>query len=92
MLDISNYYEQLVIDRLTLLSQQSDEPLSKTFLEDVACLALNRLPPSYVRHRIDKGARINDADYEAMMSDVAKAIDDAIIQVHKHPHDQRDEG
>ena len=90
MLSISNYYEQLVIDRLWKISENSAEPLSQAFLEDVACLALNKLPTCYVRHLVDKGADLTERRYQEMMDVVDAAIDQAIKQVHSHPHDIRE--
>lgn len=92
MLDISNYYEQMVTDQLWKLTEDAkhgSEPISQGFLEDVACLALNKLPPCYVRTLIDKGSSLTELSYQQMSEAVAKAIAEAIEQVRLQPHDAR---
>lgn len=90
MLDISNYYEQLVTDRLWEIVEDQAQPLSQVFIEDVACLALNNLPACYVRSRVDKGASVTEQQYQTMREAVDKAIIDAIDQVRDRPHDYRE--
>jgi len=94
MLDISNYYEQLVIDHLWKLTQdhqsEDKEPLTQAFIEDVACLALNKLPVCYVRNLVDKGANLTELNYEEMSALVSEAIASAVNQVKLRPHDTRD--
>ncbi len=90
MLDISNYYEQLVIDRLWKIKADSVEPLSHEFIEDVACLALNQLPPCYLRNPVDKAANTTERQSQAMLEIVDAAIKQALQQVRHHPHDARE--
>lgn len=90
MLDISNYYEQLVTDQLWKMTGEAAEPISQTFVEDVACLALNKLPACYVRNLVDKGAHLTDLNYQEMSEAVGKAIAEAVEQVRRRPHDVRD--
>lgn len=89
MFDITNYYEQLVTDRLWQLKEEAAEPLTQSFLDDVACLALNSLPPCYVRNTIDKSAAITEKDYQDMRNTTNVAIEKAILKVRRHPHDDR---
>lgn len=89
MLGVSNYYEQLVIDQLWKLRETAEEPLSQMFLDDVACLALNNLPPCYVRNTIDKGIHLSELKYQEMYEAVDVAIHKAIKQVKHQPHDER---
>ena len=89
MLDISNYYEQLVIDKLWQLSADSDVPYTQSYLVDVACLALNRLPTCYVRNLIDKGASMSEHDHQETRILVDQAIAQAMQEVQQHPHDNR---
>ena len=90
MLDISNYYEQLVSDRLGQLLHNSERPPTQAFLEDVACIALNHLPPRYIRHRVDMGSHLTERDYEEMDRQVDEAVMVAIAQASNRPHDSRD--
>lgn len=91
MLDVVNYYEQLVIDQLWQIAENEAEPLSRAFLEDVACLALNSLPTCYVRHLIDKSASLSEQDHKNMQLEVKKAIGQAIAQVRLRPRLDRDD-
>lgn len=90
MLDITNYYERLVTDHLWKLIENSEQPITQTFLEDVACLALNQLPVCYVRSNVDKSSDLSEADNQRMNEAVAAAIKTAIIRVRQRPHDDRE--
>lgn len=93
MLNISNYYEQLVTDQLWKITEENqpgDEPVSQGFIEDVACLALNKLPPCYVRNLVDKASNLTEYHSQEMRDVVGKAILEAIEQVRLRPHDARD--
>jgi len=90
MLDITNYYEQLVTDQLWKLTEDTEEPVTQGFIEDVACLALNKLPPCYVRNPVDKGANLTELNYQEMSVAVGKAIAEAMERVRLQPHDFRD--
>jgi len=91
MLNINNYYERLVIDQLWKLAEQADQPFSQAFQEDVACLALNRLPPCYVRNTIDKGINVSEAQYLEMVAAVDGAIEQAMRQVLSRPRQDREQ-
>jgi len=88
MLDIRNYYEQLVIDELWQLKSNSEEEFSQSFLEDVACLALNSLPTCYVCNPVDKSSRFTELDHEQIRLDVGNAIQKAMQKVRLRPHDR----
>lgn len=89
MFDICNYYEQLVADQLWHLKETAEEPLTQTFLEDVACLALNSLPSCYVRSLVDKGSNMTEQDHVEMRQAVIAAVAKALLKVKQHPHDLR---
>lgn len=91
MLNIINYYELLVNDQLWKITSEHPDDFSQAALEDITCLALNKLPPCYVRNPIDKGANLSDLHYQEMSEAVGKAITDALIQVKNRPHDDREE-
>jgi hypothetical protein len=49
---LRNYYERQVFE--AVLDHAATYPLlSEDQLPDVACVALNRLPPRYIRHEVD---------------------------------------
>ncbi|MDZ7803878.1 late competence development ComFB family protein [Thiohalophilus sp.] len=92
---IHNYYEQLVLDQLLKLtdselrdeSDESDE--SDDFLSDIACVALNQLPPRYVRHNVDTAFYMTQEEREAIDQEVDKAVKKAIDYVNKHRDDHQ---
>lgn len=49
---IHNYYEQQVVNLVSDLAGQYPL-LNEDHHPDVACVALNRLPPRYIRHQVD---------------------------------------
>lgn len=49
--NIQNYYETLVIE--SLAKQVKGQGLDEDVLTDVICIALNHLPPRYIRHEVD---------------------------------------
>lgn len=90
MLNIVNYYEQLVVDRLWKMAESGELPEGVGLREDVACLALNRLAPCYVRNPIDKGIHVDDSQYQQMTANVEAAIAQAVSQVLDRPRTDRE--
>lgn len=77
--DISNFYEDLVVD--FIISEHSDQGLSKDEFNDIACLALNHLPARYYRHSVDMAFFLTTPERIEMRKKVQKAVDDAVAQV-----------
>ena len=76
---IHNYYEQLVIDQIL---RSNDRAHSDTgFLADVACVALNRLPPRYVRHDVDMTFFLTPKEMDEMVERVVFAVNEAVTYV-----------
>ncbi|AFU98068.1 peptidase, metallopeptidase [Simiduia agarivorans SA1 = DSM 21679] len=51
------------------------------FLADVACVALNHLPPRYIRHDVDMSFFLSPQEQEEMQKKVRKAVKDALRYV-----------
>ena len=49
---VHNYYERLIFEEVASRAE-SHPDFTIDMLCDVACVALNRLPPRYVRHDVD---------------------------------------
>lgn len=49
---VHNYFERLVFEEVMRHADEHPQ-FSDEMLADVACVALNRLPPRYVRHYVD---------------------------------------
>ncbi len=76
---VHNYYEQMVFEQIL---RSNDRANSDTeFLSDVACVALNRLPPRYVRHDVDMTFFMTPSELEGMVERVVHAVNDAIQYV-----------
>lgn len=77
---IHNYYEHLVFRKIAEAAAVEDA----NFLEDVACVALNHLPPRYVRQSIDLLFYMSSDEYAEMLRRVDEAVENAIAFVQAH--------
>ena len=75
---INNYYERLVFERLQALMLEKEGTIDPEFLDDVACVALNRLPPRYVRHTVDLAFHMSDAEWENLLKEVDGVVTEAL--------------
>ena len=82
---ISNFYEHLVTDHINRKCKARDLKLDAGAKQDIACLALNQLPPRYVRHRIDAIFFIPDDERTQIDSNIDKAVSKAIDKVSSNP-------
>ena len=84
--NIENWYEKIVFEKIRLLAKESiGESIEPSLWSDVACLALNHLPPRYVRHSVDMTFYQSPQEQMEMDQRVDKAIDNAMSYVKKHP-------
>jgi len=81
--NIQNYYEKLVIEELTERGLLPDNT-KQDYVEDIACVALNSLPPQYIRFEVDMGFFMEDEDHYVMHQQVKEALDAAIDFVNHH--------
>jgi hypothetical protein len=71
---LHNDYERQVVDLVLDLAEQY--PLLKQdHLPDVACVALNRLPPRYIRHQVDLAFHMTEKE----RNDSEQMIHDAVV-------------
>lgn len=82
---IYNYYEPLVNEAM-LKAMQGGETLDADTLEDVACVALNRLPARYVRHTVDMVFYMTLDERERIEAEVDEAVKAAFAFVKSHRH------
>jgi Late competence development protein ComFB len=72
---VHNYYEHLVVEQIhNVLTETSD----LDYLADVACVALNQLPPRYIRHDVDMAFYLPSNERHDIHAQVIKAVTDAI--------------
>lgn len=70
--DIHNYYEHLVLERI------EDLGLNKTrsgdYIADLCCLALNQVPPRYIRYEVDMAFYLPQNERQQMEMNVVNAV------------------
>ena len=76
---VHNYFEQMVFDQLLRSNERAQA--DQEFMADVACVALNRLPPRYVRHDVDMTFFLSPDDLDDMIGKVVIAVNEAIDYV-----------
>ncbi len=74
--DIHNYYEHLILDRIVQLKLDSTK--SPDYLADLCCLALNQVPPRYIRYEVDMAFYLPQSERQQMEMNVKSALDKAI--------------
>jgi len=77
---IHNYYERLVLAEIFSQSLRVQEG-DRDFLADVACVALNRMPPRYIRYDVDMTFFMSPQDIQEITNKVSRAVTDAIDYV-----------
>jgi len=77
---IHNYYERLVLEEAF---QQSSRIRSgdRDFMSDVACVALNRLPPRYIRYNVDMSFFMSPQDMQEIELKITNAVSIALHYV-----------
>ncbi|MBE0494148.1 MAG: late competence development ComFB family protein [Thiomicrospira sp.] len=73
---VHNYYEKLVFDEINQF--YANEQFSEDELEDMACLALNKIQPRYIRHNVDMCFFMTEDD----RMKIVDAIKDAVAYAH----------
>nr|WP_324259595.1 late competence development ComFB family protein [Cellvibrio fontiphilus] len=77
---LHNYYERLVVQEVYDQSERVQQG-DRDFLADVACVALNRLPPRYIRHDVDMTFFMSPQDMVEIANKVSQAVKDALHYV-----------
>lgn len=76
---IHNYYERHVLQEI--INTNSRAQHDREFLADVACVALNRLPPRYIRHNVDMTFFMSPQEMQEIEDKVTFAVKAALIYV-----------
>ena len=74
--NIQNYYETLVLESLAkqIKGQEYDEDV----LTDILCIAINHLPPRYIRHEVDFLYYMSPIERQEIEEKAEKAVKDAL--------------
>jgi hypothetical protein len=73
---IHNHHERAVFDAVKASLPQYPN-LSAETMADVACVALNRLPPRYIRHEVDLAFYLTESERENNEAAIAEAVNSA---------------
>ncbi len=71
---IHNHHERAVFASIARHAPTYPHVTASDLLPDVACVALNRLPPRYIRHKVDLAFYLTERERQ----DAETAIDDAV--------------
>ncbi|MGS2720479.1 late competence development ComFB family protein [Paraglaciecola aestuariivivens] len=74
--DIHNYYEQLVLERIEKLGLAQTN--SEDYIADLCCLALNQIPPRYIRFEVDMSFYMPQNERQQMQMNVVNAVQQAM--------------
>jgi hypothetical protein len=73
---VHNYHEKAVFRRVTDRAAHYPDLLNRPeLLADVACVALNRLSPQYIRSAIDMAFYMDDAEFVRQQAAIKKAVE-----------------
>lgn len=86
---VHNYYEHLVLERISELAGSTLANENEDYLCNVACLALNQLPSRYVRHDVDTVFYMPIQERENIRQEVFDTVERAIDHVNSHRDDMR---
>lgn len=70
--DIHNYYEHLLAEKINALGLNDTK--SPDYIADLCCLALNQVPPRYIRFDVDMAFYLPIQEREKMEQSVAQAL------------------
>ncbi len=85
--NVHNYYERLVAE--SLLKQEPRASKDSDFMGDVSCVALNHLPPRYIRHDVDMSFYLSPIELDEITKKVNKAVKHALEFVEKREQDKK---
>jgi len=84
---IRNYYEQPVAEEIQRQMTSAGRQRDAGFMADVACVALNRLPPRYIRYEVDMAFYMSPDELVAMNQEITDKVAEALAFVDKHGRD-----
>lgn len=73
---VHNYYERLVSEAILEMDPRASSDYD--YMDDVSCVALNHLPPRYIRHDVDMSFYLSPVELDEIQKKVKKAVKHAI--------------
>ena len=74
--DIHNYYEHLILERIEMLGINKNK--DNDYIADLCCLALNQVPPRYIRYEGDMAFYLPQSERQQMEMNVVNAVSKAM--------------
>ncbi|WP_019557685.1 late competence development ComFB family protein [Thiomicrorhabdus arctica] len=78
---VHNYYERLVFNEIK--EHYADKINDENTLADMACIALNRIAPRYIRYDIDMSFYMSTDEHIEVENRVSKAVRKAYKKIKK---------
>lgn len=75
---IRNHLERAVFDAVSARADEQPHLRTQGLCADIACVALNRLPPRYIRHEVDLSFYMTEKERQENQSAVDEAVDFAV--------------
>ena len=72
---IYNHHERAVTTAVRNLAPRYPQLASEDMLADIACVALNRLPPRYIRHEVDFSFYLSEKERHAIEQAIQEAVE-----------------
>jgi hypothetical protein len=72
---IHNHHERAVFDAVLTAAPRFSHLSDPQILADVACVALNRLPPRYIRHDVDFSFYLTERERSENEQAITEAVD-----------------
>lgn len=83
---VHNYYEKPVIEHVHAKLGAKQPP---DLLADIVCVALNHLPPRYIRYDVDMTFYLSPQEANEMATKIATAVEKAIMLVEQREAEHR---
>ena len=75
---IQNHHERSVFDAVAAHADRFPHLRDQGLMADIACVALNRLPPRYIRHGVDFAFYLSEKERQETQTAVDEAVDFAV--------------
>lgn len=75
---IHNHHERAVFEGVSAAADRFPHLRTQGLLADIACVALNRLPPRYIRHEVDFAFFLTEKERHETQAAVDEAVDYAV--------------
>lgn len=75
---IRNHLERAVFDAVTAQADRMPHLREQGLTADIACVALNRLPPRYIRHEVDLAFYMTEKERQQTQAAVDEAVEFAV--------------